>query len=106
MNKLVLSPNATKELAEIKNYIRKELKNPTAANRIVGKITKSLRILEHYPEAGPAIGSITGEDTDIRMLVCDKYIALYRIMGNTVYVARIINAKQDYLRILFGDQFE
>jgi len=36
----------------------------------------------------------------VRMLVCDHYLALYRVDTDTISVARIINARQDYMRIL------
>ena len=35
--------------------------------------------------------------------VVESYIALYRIETETVSVGRIINARQDYIRILFGE---
>ena len=42
-------------------------------------------------------------ETDLRMLVVENYIALYRIETETVSVGRIINARQDYIRILLGE---
>ena len=35
--------------------------------------------------------------------VVESYIALYRIETETVSVGRIINARQDYIRILLGE---
>ena len=104
MNKLQLTPEAVRDLAEIKRYISNDLGNPTAATRVIGRITQNLRILQNHAEAGPSIEAITGNPTDLRILVCDKYIAIYRINETSILVARIINAKQDYMRILFGEQ--
>ena len=42
-------------------------------------------------------------ETDLRMLVVESYIALYRIETENVSVGRIINARQDYIRILLGE---
>ena len=75
MNKVLLSPEAARDLAEIKQYISKELKNPGAAKKAVQTITKELRTLARFPEAGPSV------------------------------IARIIDSRQDYFRILFGDDF-
>ena len=47
--------------------------------------------------------SVMPYETDLRMLVVESYIALYRIETETVSVGRIINARQDYIRILFGE---
>ena len=52
---------------------------------------------------GVFIGAKTGYETDLRMLVVESYIALYRIETENVSVGRIINARQDYIRILLGE---
>ena len=92
MNKVLLSPEAARDLAEIKQYISKDLKNPGAAKKAVQTITKELRTLARFP-------------TTIRLFACGKRIALYRIEDTTVQIARIIDSRQDYFRILFGDDF-
>lgn len=102
MNKLVLSPEAAKDLAGIQQYISRALKNPNSAQRTVRRITKELRILERYAEAGPAVAALTGYPSDLRILICGNYIAVYKVDGSTVLIARIINAKQDYITVLFG----
>lgn len=105
MNKVLFSPEAAKDLAEIKQYISKELKNPAAAKKTVQTITKELRTLSRFPEAGPSVEALTGYTTNLRFFICGKHIALYRIEDKTVYIARVVDPRQDYLRILFGDDF-
>lgn len=105
MNKVFISPEAARDLSQIKQYISTELKNRSAANRIVGSIMKDLRELGRYPEQGPSIEALTGFQTELRMLLCGKHIALYKIENEAVFVARIIDAHQDYLRVLFGDDY-
>ena len=105
MNKVFISPEAARDLSQIKQYISIELKNRGAANRIVGTILKELRALERYPLQGPSIEALTGFQTDLRLLLCGKHIALYKIENETVFVARIIDARQDYLRVLFGEDY-
>ena len=104
MNKLIVSAEAARDLENIRTYISHELHNRISANRIIRSITQELRILQHYAEAGPSVEALTGFPTDLRVLVCGKHIALYRVNGNCVYVARILNAKQDYLQILEKDE--
>ena len=105
MNKVFISPEAAKDLSQIKQYISTELKNRGAAIRIVGTIIKVLRALERYPLQGPSIEALTGFQTDLRMLLCGKHIALYRVEKETVFVARVLDARQDYLRVIFGDDY-
>ena len=105
MTKLLLSPQAAGDLAEIKRYIAKELKNPAAAKKTVQTITRELRTLMRFPQAGPSVEALTGFPTEICFFLCGKHIALYRIEEKTVLIARILDPRQDYLRVLFGDDF-
>lgn len=104
MNKIRLTPEAANDLREIKQYISAELKNPTAAVRVVERITKSIRVLQNFPAAGVSLESKTGYSTDYRMLVSEKYLVFYRVNGDIVSIIRVLNGRQDYLRILFGTE--
>ena len=101
--KLRYTPEALRDLQEIKRYIKGELHNPAAANRITKAILDGCAQLKQLPEMGVSIGAKTGYETDLRMLVVESYIALYRIDTEAVSIGRIINARQDYIRILFGE---
>ena len=90
-------------MTEIRRYISGELGNPSAAQRIVGSITENLRLMERHTPAGPSVEALTGYPSDLRILACGKYIAIYRAEGSVVSVARVVNVRQDYIRILFGD---
>ena len=39
------------------------------------------------------------------MLLCGKHVALYKLENETVFVARVLDARQDYLRVIFGDDY-
>ena len=103
--KLRYTPQALNDLQELYAYISDTLGNPTAAKQITKAVLDACATLQHFPELGVSIGAKTGFETDLRMLVCKNQIALYRIDVDcdTVSISRIINAKQDYMRILFGD---
>ncbi len=97
------TPEAMNDLRKTKDYIRKVLKNPKAAARISRAILDSCARLKEHPELGMSLEARTGIASDLRYLICEKHIALYRIDGNVVSVARILDGRQDYLRILFPD---
>lgn len=101
MNNLHLSEEAQNDLAEIKAYIAEKLDNPSAALATVSRITKSLRILRTYAEAGALLSSIAEVESDYRFIVSGNYMSFYRTYGNEVYVDRILYARRDYMRILF-----
>ena len=102
--KLRFTPEAISDLSEIKRYIGKDLHNPSAAMRITKMILNQCSSLKRFPRAGAELSALTGYETELRLLICENYIALYRIDTNTVSVARIINARQDYMRILLHEK--
>ena len=102
MNNLYLSEEAQNDLAEIKAYIEEELESPSAALTTVSKITKSLRVLRMYALAGASLSSIADVESDYRFIVSGNYLSFYRVRGNNIYVDRILYARRDYMRILFG----
>ena len=103
MARLDISPEAQRDLREIKKYIEAVLENPTAAVNTVFKITKSMRKLKDFPLIGSPLTSAAGEATDYRVLVCGNYLAFYRVEEDTVYIDRVLYGKRDYMAILFGD---
>lgn len=102
MNKLRITPVTASDLAKIKAYISLELHNPQAAQRIVKSITHDLRHLQQNPHLGFAVSAKTGMETDLRALLSGNYFLFYRVEIEAVQVARILDGRQDYLRLLFG----
>lgn len=103
--KLEYTPEAINDLLECKDYIGKSLHNPKAAARITKRILDTCALLKQFPEMGVSVEAKTGVETSLRMLNCENQIAFYRIDADseTVFVSRIIDGRQDYLRLLFGD---
>ena len=103
--KLRYTPEAISDLQEIKSYIKSTLYNPTAALRISKAILAACSSLKSFPKMGMSIKSKTGFETDLRMLICESWVAVYRIEDESgmISVARIMDARQDYMRILFGE---
>lgn len=103
--KLRYTPEAISDLQEIKRYIKNTLHNPTAALRISKAMLDACSSLKSFPKMGMSIESKTGFETDLRMLTCENWVAVYRIEDESgmISIARIIDARQDYMRILFGE---
>lgn len=103
MYKISFSPEAVDDLKEIKRYIKDELCNEQAAKNTVAKILKKIKILSDFPESGSSLSVIIGFDTDYKYLICDNYIAFYRIENKNVLIVRILYGRRNYMQILFGD---
>ena len=106
MHKLHISPAAASDLAEISAYITLELYNPQAARRIVKSITHDLRHLQQNPHLGFSVSAKTGRGNDLRALLSGNYFLFYRVKGATIQVARVLDGRQDYLRVLLGAKEE
>lgn len=103
MYKISFSPEAVDDLKEIKQYIKDELCNEQAAKNTVAKILKKVKMLSDFPESGSSLSAIIGFDTDYRYLICDNYLAFYRIENKNVLIVRVLYGRRNYMQILFGD---
>lgn len=103
--KLEYTPEAIKDLREIKDYIGANLRNPKAAEHIVRDILNTCASLKRFPEMGASVEAKTGFETPLRMLTCKNQIAFYLVDADndSVSIARIIDGRQDYMRLLFGE---
>ena len=103
MAELHISPLANEDLLSIKEYIEKELDNPIAAMNTLAQITKGLKLLIDFPLSGSSLSSVMEFEPDYRFMVSDNYGSFYRYIGDTVFVDRVLYARRDYMKILFGD---
>ena len=68
-----------------------------SAEKIVDEILAHIGILCEHPYAGPLHPDPVLAKQEYRKLVLTKtYIAVYRVIGDTVYISRIVNGKTDY----------
>lgn len=102
MAEIKFSPEAIKDLQQIKAYITNELLSEQAANNTINKIMKNIRMLESFPNSAPALSEIVSFETDYRYLVCGNYTAFYRVQSGTVNIVRVLYGRRDFMRILFG----
>ncbi len=101
--KLYYTQEAQRDLDEIWNYILSDLSNPTAAENTVNMIMASIDRLSDFPEIGAMLSSVADVESEYRFLVCENYLAFYRVDGKEVYIDRVLYGRCDYLRILFDD---
>lgn len=106
MYRILLSELAKCDLKNIKQYISQELNSPASANKILKKITNRIRQLAENPLMGAGLNNIVSLNTSYRYLVCDNYLAFYKVTNDAVQVDRVLYARRDYLRILFPNTSE
>lgn len=110
-SRIVYSPQALQELDQIWEYIRYDLSNPSAADRIINGVLDRIDTLEQYPESG-ARWILTGDmDSGYRYVVFEEYVAFYRLqevatqsgeeMDRIIYIDHVVYSRRDYMRLLF-----
>lgn len=85
------SPEAAVDFVAIVEYIRKQ--NPSAAERVANKIYDGVVSLASFPRQGRA-----GRTKGTRELVFSPlpYIAVYRVKGEVVEIARVLHWSQKW----------
>lgn len=101
MAHVTVSPEARRDLIGIRDYIRDELSNPGAAQRILAELKKSVHSLETFPSRGRPLDALIPVHTEYRYLVCENYCIFYLAHAEHVIVVRILHQRQDSLKALF-----
>ena len=93
--KVELLPHAWFDLEAISDYHLREV-GPDSARKITDKILTSLRRLEAFPRSCPLAPHPELAERGYRILVCGKYLCIYQLLGDTVYVHHIVAAATNY----------
>jgi len=97
---LFYSPLARHDLDEIRDYISKDLSNPSAAMETINAILDEVETLETFPLVGRAVEGLPFMADEYRFLPVRNYLAFYRVTAEGVFVDRILYKKRDYLPLL------
>ena len=102
MMELKYTPKAKEDLQNVKCSALAHCGSEEIAVKVLREITKTVRNLAVFPYMGIELVKTTGVLTDYRSLFCRHNYIFYRIEGNRILIIRILNEKQDYMRVLFG----
>ena len=102
MPRLVMAPEARRDLKGIRDYIAKD--NPAAARRVMMRLRDMARMLAGAPTLGcrrPELGR------DLRSFVADPYVLFYRPLDGAagIELARVLHGARD-LDALFSADME
>ena len=101
MTEVIVSRLASKDLINIRDYIRDELNNPDADERILLELKTAMESLRSMPERGKPLDSVIHVHTEYRYLVCGRYRVFYLSHDDQVEIVRVLHTLQDYMRALF-----
>ncbi len=95
MAELMILEPAQRELEEIAQ-LHLNLVGPNSARKIINRILGTLAHLEQFPLTGHIPQDKELRNGGYRYIVAGKYICVYRLMGETVYVYHIAHGASNY----------
>lgn len=93
----LLEPAQT-ELEEIARLYM-SLAGPESARGITERILDALEKLALFPLSGPAMHDPDLREQGYRFTVAGKFVAVYRLIGETVYVYHIFDGRTNYPKL-------
>ena len=71
------------------------------ALKVSDHILDVIERLEDFPDSGSCIPDHWLNQMGYRMVICDKHVAIYRRLGDVIYVYHIGDTRSDYCKV-FG----
>ena len=76
-----------------------------SARNITDKIYNALEQLTRFPLSGPPVRETELRNLGYRFLTVEKYILIYRLIGETVFVYHIFDGRSDYPTLFRSEIF-
>jgi plasmid stabilization system protein ParE len=100
---LIWSPAAVDDLNAAADYIESELASPMAARRLVDSVIEKAQLFADVPGAGTVLRTLSGIDTGYRYMLSGNWMVFLRCVDGRALVVRVLYAKSNYMRTLFGE---
>ena len=94
----ILTP-AQAELEEIAR-VHMALSGPKSARSITDAIYHAMEQLTHFPMSGPPLPDEQPRSAGYRYILANKYLIVYRFLGDTIVVYHIVHGATDYPKLL------
>jgi addiction module RelE/StbE family toxin len=96
--------DAQKDLDDIFDFITQNYFSETIARATVQKIVCGVKNLSEMPHLGISqdkkLGRKLNRNVGIRMLILERYLVFYFVKEEQIFIMRVLDAKQDYMRFL------
>lgn len=101
---LVWSPVAVDDLKAAADYIESELASPMAARSLVDSVVEKAQLFaDARGGAGMVLRTLNGVDTGYRYMLSGNWMVFLKRYNGRALVVRVLYAKSDYMRTLFGE---
>lgn len=97
--KVEILPAAWQDIDKIADFHMKMV-GAVSAQRITDKILDTLERLGSFPYMGAQHPDPELARRDFRKVICGNYVCVYKPIGSSVFVYRIVNGRMDYPKLL------
>lgn len=99
---VLMTQSAADDLKKIADYIANELREPSNAKNLVGKIKQAVISLSEMPVRHSLVADEKLAIQGIRKMMVDNYVVFYVVSEKaaTVTVVRILYGKRDWVKLL------
>lgn len=93
-------PSAWEDLKKIEDYYVVEFDAVTAI-KVCNSILNALEKLEKFPESGSSTPDLWLNSMGYRMVIIQKFVAIYRHIDDSIFIYHIANTQTDYTKLFF-----
>jgi plasmid stabilization system protein ParE len=102
MSRVLYTQEALEDLQTIKARIIDNFCDEELAVKSLRKLMQQIQGIAEFPHMGMELEKIIGIHSDYYYLFRKSNYIFYRIENDSIKIIRILNERQDYIRILFG----
>lgn len=99
--RIEFTPEAVKDIEGTKTYLLVTYGEKTASDN-VKKVMERISSLKQFPNQGCGVWERYGIESDYRYIYVNHNYVFYRVVDENVRIIRILDARCDFLRVLFG----
>ncbi len=90
---------AWQDIDKISDFYLK-MSGAASAQKITDQILDTLEKLGDFPYMGAQHPDSELMRREYRKVICGDYVCIYKVIGSSVYVYRVVNGKTDYPKLL------
>lgn len=100
MCKVEILPTAWEDLKTIEDWYLIQFDAETAL-KVSENILDTIERLERFPDSGSLTPDVWLNEMGYRMVICEKHVAIHRIIDEIVYVYHIADTRTEYTKLFY-----
>lgn len=96
--KVEILPTAWEDLKKIEDYYLLQF-GVESAIKVIDHILSSIERLERYPDSGSLTPDKWLNKQGYRMVICERYVSIYRHFGKNVFIYHIADTQTEYTKL-------